>query len=139
MQKRYGTRDSEVIPDLRTNRAWRRLACKFEMGLRASDCTLAVSNPHFFFSNSHTLHLSHLNGDNFNILYPSSTIIIVSSALLLSVTAEFPISQLLRFQFSVFFFPILFQTLLHTLFLLHINAAVFIINTAHLMSSRCVH
>ena len=41
--KRYGTRDSEVIPDLRTNRAWRRLACKFEMGLRASDCTLAVS------------------------------------------------------------------------------------------------
>ena len=42
-RKRYGTRDSEVIPDLRTNRAWRRLACKFEMGLRASDCTLAVS------------------------------------------------------------------------------------------------
>ena len=41
--KRYGTRDSEVIPDLRTNRAWRRLACKFEMGLRASDCTMAVS------------------------------------------------------------------------------------------------
>ena len=41
--KRYGTRDSEVIPDLRTDRAWRRLACKFEMGLRAGDCTLAVS------------------------------------------------------------------------------------------------
>ena len=50
-RKRYGTRDSEVIPDLRTNRAWRRLACKFEMGLRASDCTLAVSAllPHFDF------------------------------------------------------------------------------------------
>ena len=69
MQKRYGTRDSEVIPDLRTNRAWRRLACKFEMGLRASDCTLAVSAARSFLSNSHTLRLRHLNGENYIIPY----------------------------------------------------------------------
>ena len=58
-QKRYGTRDSEVIPDLRTNRAWRRLACKFEMGLRASDCTLAVSDFAPDFGTLYTSHTAH--------------------------------------------------------------------------------
>ena len=48
--KRYNTRNSRVIPGLRTNRARRRLACKFEMGLRASDCAMAVSDIQAIFS-----------------------------------------------------------------------------------------
>ena len=48
--KRYSTRYSGVILDLCTNRAQRRSACKFEMGLRASDCTMAVSEIRSTFS-----------------------------------------------------------------------------------------
>ena len=81
MQKRYGTRDSEVIPDLRTNRAWRRLACKFEMGLRASDCTLAVSVSHFSFSNSHSLRPRHLIGDISTFPIPPLLLCIIFSLL----------------------------------------------------------